>query len=319
MNDPEVLQAPLRPLPVYMTAIAALVTLAKRDFYGQEFPSPFTTLEYPNVRIGIEGIGKPLIERRFAIWGIYTAAYMMSLSGVFKESRFGLTYNHESVGTVTVGPSRANAPVSSGEVIANENATEVALISEASVSDTAPASIIPSANLSTSAGSFLTYTAPVAMQTSSELTQTWTLLSNNSYSSSNSPKVSIRYLFYGAAFLPNSVYFTIMDALANTDLPTFAATSSVPPSAILDEPSYNTHIVFQKFPFLAPRGPQWTYEYLFDGLQCIAQVMVAMRTFKEINATVTVDAGNGEIPVGDIHLRYGPPPGVGPSTNVATS
>ena len=70
--DPVIIsQAAIRPVPVYMNAIGALTTLAKRDYWGQEFPFPFSEKPYLSVSIGLEGAGKPLIDRKYAIWGIY--------------------------------------------------------------------------------------------------------------------------------------------------------------------------------------------------------------------------------------------------------
>ena len=256
----------------------------------------------------------------------------MKYTGVFKETRYRLVYDNAAVGTITIGPPhKPGANV--GSVATGGNETEMEWLSEGSTSASAvpTSSTTPSTYLPLGAGSSpgMTVTNLANLQTNTNninASQRWTLFSDNygNYSAPTpeNPQVSLRYQFYGEMILPNTVYCSILGALADTDLPTFSASATPPPGFALDLPGQNMYLLFRKWPLPTPRrdDPKWTYEWVFDGLKAIPQLMIGTRTFKEVNATITVDVGKGEVPVGEVYMKTGVRPGAQQvSASVATS
>ncbi len=322
--NPVVLQVPIPPLSVYMNAIAALVLMAQLNYNGQQIQGTFSEPGYLSVSIAFVPHGSPSIDRYYVIWGIYYAALIMSRTGIFKESEFGLEFNKNLVGTLAIGPARGNNGANDGGFTALGYLTETALLSEydGSVPETTLRIATPPTNFTSGTWSTIRDSDFTNLQPNTPAYQTYTSPSTNlSTPTTNAPVVSIAYQLYGETISPNRVYLTIMECLAESGLAAFGAGGLIPPGVVFDSPLYNTYMYFKIFndPLPPARGPQWTFGYLFDGLKAMTQVMVNERRFMEMNATVLVDVGRGGVPVGNVFLKSGARPRVGVERMVATA
>lgn len=322
--NPVVLEAPVRPLPVYMNAIATLVLLGQHDYFGQQLEGVFSYPDFPSVNIAIATPNSLFIRRYYVMWGIYYAALIMSTTGIFKESQFGLEFNNILVGTLSIEPAPGSNGTNKGGFTALSSSTKTALLSKygSSVPETTLRIATPPTNLTLGTWSTISDADLADFQPNTPAHQTYILPSTNlSNPTPDHPVILIAYQLYGETIPSERVFFTMMECITASGLATYGARHVMPPGLACRSPSHNTYTYFKKFddPLPPTEGPQWTYGILFKGLLAMTEVMVQARTFKEMNATVAVDEGSGNITVGAVFLKSGDRPAVGAEGAVTTA
>ena len=88
----------------YMISVAGLLNMGLKDFTGRMTAQTFRLHPYPEVQITVASLepGVPL-KRRFAVWGVYQAIYVMAQNNRFVRSFFYLSWEGNRVGIITYG------------------------------------------------------------------------------------------------------------------------------------------------------------------------------------------------------------------------